>query len=387
MLAADTQSALLGVYKPAGPAFVAGEGCWLTGDDGRRYLDFTSGIAVNALGYGDPDVAAAIRGALDAGILHTSNLFRTAPAGELAAWLAAHSFADRVFFCNSGAEANEGAIKFARRWAGDRDEIIAFRGGFHGRTIGALALTDRPAYQEPFRPLMPGVRFAEVGDVDGVRALLQTGRVAAVIIEPIQAEGGVRMVAPGFLQALRALCTEHGALLMLDEVQTGLGRTGTLWGHEAAGITPDVMTLAKPLAGGLPMGAVLVTESVAAALKPGDHGSTFGGGTLVASAALATCRKIGAEPFMAEVRRKSALLADLLGALALRRPGIRQVRGAGLMWGIEVDDAAGIVGRALEAGLLLCTAGPDVVRLLPPLVIGDDELRQGIAILEGAMEC
>ncbi len=387
MLAADTQSALLGVYKPAGPSFVAGEGCWLSGDDGRRYLDFTSGIAVNALGYGDPDVAAAVRGALDAGILHTSNLFRTAPAGELAAWLAAHSFADRVFFCNSGAEANEGAIKFARRWAGDRDEIIAFRGGFHGRTMGALALTDRPAYQEPFRPLMPGVRFAEVGDVEGVRALLQTGRVAAVIIEPVQAEGGVRMVAPGFLQALRALCTEHGALLMLDEVQTGLGRTGTLWAHEAAGITPDVMTLAKPLAGGLPMGAVLVTEAVAAALKPGDHGSTFGGGTLVASAALATCRKIGAEPFMAEVRRKSELLADLLGALALRRPGIRQVRGAGLMWGIETDDAAGIVGRALEAGLLLCTAGPDVVRLLPPLVIGDDELRQGIAILEGAMEC
>ncbi|HEY7767112.1 acetylornithine/succinylornithine family transaminase [Longimicrobium sp.] len=387
MLAADRQSALLGVYRPAGPAFVAGEGCWLTGDDGRRYLDFTSGIAVNALGYGDPDVSAAIRGALDAGILHTSNLFRTAPAGELAGWLTAHSFADRVFFCNSGAEANEGAIKFARRWAGERDEIIAFRGGFHGRTMGALALTDRPAYQEPFRPLMPGVHFAEVGDVDGVRALLQTGRVAAVIIEPIQAEGGVRTVAPGFLQALRALCTEHGALLMLDEVQTGLGRTGTLWAHEAAGITPDVMTLAKPLAGGLPMGAVLVTETVAAALKPGDHGSTFGGGTLVASAALATCRKIGAEPFMAEVRRKSELLADLLGALALRRPGIRQVRGAGLMWGIETDDAAGIVGRALEAGLLLCTAGPDVVRLLPPLVIGDDELRQGIAILEGAMEC
>jgi predicted acetylornithine/succinylornithine family transaminase len=387
MLAADTQSALLGVYKPAGPTFVAGEGCWLTGDDDRRYLDFTSGIAVNALGYGDPDVAAAIRGALDAGILHTSNLFRTAPAGELAAWLTAHSFADRVFFCNSGAEANEGAIKFARRWAGDRDEIVAFRGGFHGRTMGALALTDRPAYQEPFRPLMPGVHFAEVGDVDGVRALLRTGRVAAVIIEPIQAEGGVRMVAPEFLRALRGLCTEHGALLMLDEVQTGLGRTGTLWAHEAAGITPDVMTLAKPLAGGLPMGAVLVTEAVAAALQPGDHGSTFGGGTLVASAALATCRKIGAEPFMDEVRRTSELLADLLGALALRRPGIRQVRGAGLMWGVETDDAGGIVGRALEAGLLLCTAGPDVVRLLPPLVIGDDELRQGIAILEGAMEC
>jgi predicted acetylornithine/succinylornithine family transaminase len=387
MLAADTQSALLGVYKPVGPTFVAGQGCWLTGDDGRRYLDFTSGIAVNALGYGDPDVAAAIRGALDGGILHTSNLFRTSPAGELAAWLAAHSFADRVFFCNSGTEANEGAIKFARRWAGDRHEIIAFRGGFHGRTMGALALTDRPGYQDPFRPLMPGVHFAEVGDVEAVRTLLATRRVAAVFIEPIQAEGGVRVVAPGFLQALRALCTEHGALLVVDEVQTGLGRTGTLWAHEAAGITPDVMTLAKPLAGGLPMGAVLMTEAVAAALKPGDHGSTFGGGPLVASAALAACRKVGAEPFMARVRRKSELLADLLGALALRRPAIREVRGAGLMWGVETDDAAAIVGRALDAGLLVCTAGPDVVRLLPPLVIGDDELRQGVAALEGALEC
>lgn len=388
MLAADTQTALVGVYRPAGPSFVAGQGCWLTGDDGRRYLDFTSGIAVNALGYGDPDVAAAIRGALDAGIIHTSNLFRTAPAAELAAWLAAHSFADRVFFCNSGAEANEGAIKFARRWAGEgKSEIVAFRGGFHGRTAGALAATDRPAYQEPFRPLMPGVRFADVGDVPGVEQLLKTGRVAAVLIEPIQAEGGVRVVPAAFMQTLRALCTEHGALLMVDEVQTGLGRTGTLWAHEAAGVAPDVMTLAKPLAGGLPMGAVLVTEAVAAALNPGDHGTTFGGGTLVASAALATCRKIGAAAFMADVRRKAALLADLLGALALRNPGIRQVRGAGLMWGIEVDDAAGIVARALDAGLLLCTAGPDVVRLLPPLVIGDDELRQGIAILEGAMEC
>ncbi|HEU0301428.1 MAG TPA: aminotransferase class III-fold pyridoxal phosphate-dependent enzyme, partial [Longimicrobium sp.] len=204
-------SALLGVYKPAGPAFVGGEGCSLIAEDGRRYLDFTSGIAVNALGYGDPDVAAAIRGALEAGIIHTSNLFRTGPAAELAAWLAANSFADRVFFCNSGAEANEGAIKFARRWAGpDRPEIIAFRGGFHGRTMGALAATDRAAYQDPFRPLMPGVVFCDVGDVGEVDRLLARGRAAAVIIEPIQAEGGVKPVNPGFLKALRYLCDESG---------------------------------------------------------------------------------------------------------------------------------------------------------------------------------
>jgi acetylornithine/N-succinyldiaminopimelate aminotransferase len=388
MQATETQSALLGVYKPSGPTFVGGEGCELIAEDGRRFLDFTSGIAVNALGYGDPDVTAAIRGALDAGVIHTSNLFRTQPAGELAAWLAERSFADRVFFCNSGAEANEAAIKFARAKAGEgRHEIIAFRGGFHGRTMGALAATDRPAYQDPFRPLMPGVVFCDVGDTGEVDRLLARGKTAAVLIEPIQAEGGVKPVAAGFLKSLRYLCDEAGVALVFDEVQTGLGRTGTLWAHQAAGVTPDIMTLAKPLAGGLPMGAVLLTESIASALKPGDHGTTFGGGVLVASAALAACRKIGADAFLADVQRKGALLGDLLGGVALRRPGVRAVRGAGLIWGVEVDDAAGIVARAQEAGLLLVTAGPDVVRLLPPLVVSDDELRRAVAVLEEAIPC
>ena len=242
----QTESALLGVYKPAGPAFVGGEGCELIAEDGRRYLDFTAGIAVNALGYGDPDVADAIRTALDAGVIHTSNLFRTQPAAELANWLAESSFADRVFFCNSGAEANEGAIKFARRWAGEgKTEIIAFRGGFHGRTMGALAATDRPAYQEPFKPLMPGVVFCDVGDTAEVDRLLARGKTAAVIIEPLQAEGGVRAVPAEFLKALRYLCDEAGALLILDEVQCGLGRTGNLWAHQSAGITPDLMKIGR----------------------------------------------------------------------------------------------------------------------------------------------
>ncbi|HEX8213334.1 MAG TPA: acetylornithine transaminase [Longimicrobium sp.] len=381
-------SALLGVYRPAGPVFVFGEGCWLVSEEGDRFLDFTSGIAVNALGYGDPTVADAIRAGLDSGVIHTSNLFRTRPAGELAEWLVEHSFADRVFFCNSGAEANEGALKFARRWARaegheDRTDVIAFRGSFHGRTMGALAATDRPAYQAPFLPLMPGVHFASVGDVDGVRALLAGGRVAAVIIEPVQVEGGVLPVPPDFLRALRTMCYEAGALLVFDEVQVGLGRTGTLWAHEQAGVTPDLMTLAKPLAGGLPMGAVLLTERVAAALQPGDHGTTFGGGPLVASAALAACKKIGDPEFMAEVKRKSHELANGLGALALSNRKVRDVRGAGMVWGVEVEGgAADVVARALEAGLLLCTAGTNVVRILPPLVASDDELRRGIDILD-----
>jgi acetylornithine/succinyldiaminopimelate/putrescine aminotransferase len=249
--------------------------------------------------------------------------------------------------------------------------------------MGALAATDRPAYQAPFLPLMPGVHFATAGDVDGVKALLAGGRVAAVIIEPVQVEGGVLPVPPAFLRALRAMCDEAGALLVFDEVQVGLGRTGTLWAHEQARVTPDLMTVAKPLAGGLPMGAVLLTERVAAALQPGDHGTTFGGGPLVASAALAACKKIGDPGFMAEVRRKSHEMANSLGALALSNPRVRDVRGAGMVWGVEVEGpAADVVARALEAGLLLCTAGSNVVRILPPLVASDDELRRGIDILD-----
>lgn len=387
----ETTDALLGVYRPAEPLFVRGEGVWLVDEQNRRYLDFTSGIAVTSLGHAAPEVAAALRAALEAGLVHTSNLFRTRPAAELAAWLAEHSFADRVFFCNSGAEANEAAFKFARRWARqqnpERTEIVAFRGSFHGRTMGALAATDRPAYQEPFRPLMPGVRFAEVGDAAALEAAIDE-RTAAAIIEPIQAEGGVLPVPPEFLRALRERCDAAGALLILDEVQTGLGRTGHLWAHEPSGITPDLLTLAKPLAGGLPMGAVLLAEHVAAAVQPGDHATTFGGGPLVASVALAVCRRIGEPGFLAEVRRKGRLLEERLGALALRRPEVTAVRGAGMLWGIEIAGAAGeVVARAMDAGLLLCSAGPNVVRLLPPLVATDEELIRGVEMLEDALPC
>jgi acetylornithine/N-succinyldiaminopimelate aminotransferase len=384
----EATGALLEVYKRTGPLFTAGAGCRLIADDGAHYLDFTAGIAVNALGYGSTVVADAIREALDAGLIHTSNLFHTRPAAELAEWLAERSFADRVFFCNSGAEANEGAIKFARRWAREqggeqKTEVVAFHGSFHGRTMGALAATDRPAYQEPFRPLMPGVRFGEIGDVAAADRLIRRDRTAAVLIEPIQAEGGVLPVPPAFLKALRYLCDEAGALLVYDEVQVGLGRTGTLWAHEQAGVAPHLMTVAKPLAGGLPMGAVLMTDEVAAAIRPGDHATTFGGGPLVASAALATVKTLGDPAFLAEVRRKGHLLANLLQRLVLDHPGtVREVRGCGLIWGIEIEGAAGeVAARALDAGLLVCSAGPNVVRIVPPLVIGDDELAEGVEIL------
>jgi len=384
----EATGALLEVYRRSGPVFTGGKGSFLIDEDGREYLDFTAGIAVNALGYGHPAVAEAIRASLEAGLVHTSNLFHTRPAAELAEWLVERSFADRVFFCNSGAEANEGAMKFARRWArehGDehKTEIVAFRGGFHGRTMGALAATDRPAYQEPFRPLMPGVRFCDVGDTAGADRLIRADRTAAVIIEPIQAEGGVLPVPPAFLKTLRYLCDEAGALLVFDEVQVGLGRTGTLWAHEQAGVAPDLMTLAKPIAGGLPMGAVLLTDRVASALRPGDHATTFGGGPLVASAALATVRTIGDPEFLAGLGRRSHALANHLQRLVVTNPRVKDVRGVGMIWGIDVEGpAADVVARAMEAGLLLCTAGPSVVRLVPPLVISEEELARGVDILD-----
>lgn len=382
---------LVGVYAQPDLVLARGEGCWVWDEDGRRYLDFTAGIAVNALGHGSPVVASAIRSALETGLVHTSNLFPTRPVRELAQLLVELSFPGQVFFCNSGAEANEAALKFSRRWAGAtgaerKKEFVSFRGAFHGRLFGSLAATDREAYQAPFRPLMPGVHFAEVGDVAGVEALLAGGSVAAVFIEPIQGEGGVNLVPPDFLRALRALCDRHGALLVFDEIQSGLGRTGALFAHQHAGVTPDVMTLAKPLAGGLPMGAVVVNDAVGNALRPGDHGTTFGGGPLVASVALAVVRTIADPAFLEGVRARSAHLVRGLSTLPGRVPGVSAVRGMGLLQGVVVEGkAAPIVARARELGLLVVSAGPDVVRLIPPLTVSFDELDMGLEILEQAL--
>lgn len=381
-------SPLLGVYKPAAPVFVGGHGCELIAEDGRWYLDFTSGIGVNALGYGAPEVQAAVRAAVETGLIHTSNLFRTRPAEALAARLVAASFPSQVFFCNSGAEANEAAFKFARRRArragGDgKVEIVAFNGSFHGRLFGALAATDRPAYRAPFEPLMPGVHFAPVGDLEAVERLLAAGTVAAVIVEPVQGEGGVRPVAAEFLAGLGALCDRYEAALIFDEVQCGLGRTGELFAFQSAGVVPDMLTLAKPLAGGLPMGATLVGERMAAAVEPGDHATTFGGGPFVASVALAVFERVSAAAFLAEVQAKGEWLAQRLAVLAATRPAVREVRGCGLMWGVELEtEAAPVVSAALERGLLILTAGTNVLRLLPPLVIGRRDLERGIAVLE-----
>ena len=381
----ESSDALLGNYKRAPGHFTRGEGVYLFDDAGKRYLDFVSGIAVNALGYDDAGLKAALHAAAD-GLVHTSNLYSTSPGERLAAALVARSFADKVFFCNSGAEANEGAFKFARRWArtkGDaKHEIIALRGAFHGRLFGTLAATDRPAYRLPFRPLTPGVSIFE-RDLAELDAALSEDTVAALIVEPVQGEGGVRVLDPGFLRELRAVTKARNIAMILDEIQCGLGRTGTLFAYEHAGIEPDIITLAKPLAGGLPMGAILMTRAIADTIKPGDHGTTFGGGPFVASVALHVLERLSDPALLQHVTEVGTWFGHELQELAHRTGRIRQVRGAGLMWGMDVmGTAAHVVSESLSRGLLVCSAGDYTVRLLPPLVATREELGRGLAILE-----
>jgi acetylglutamate kinase len=379
-------SALLDVYARVGPLFVAGDGAELVAEDGARYLDFVAGIAVNALGYNHPVLRGAIERGLSSGLIHVSNLYRTEGSERLAAELVARSFADRVFFCNSGAEANEAAFKFARKWAG-KSEIVAFSGSFHGRLFATLAATDRPDYRKPFEPLVPGIRIVPREDWAAVDHAVSASRTAAVIVEPVQGEGGVRPVDPEWLGFVRELCDSRGVAVIFDEVQCGLGRTGTLFAYEQTGVVPDLLTLAKPLGGGLPMGAVLVTGAIAAALKPGDHATTFGGGPLVAGVAVEVLRTIGEPAFLAEVRRKGTWLGERLLRLAERTRRVAAVRGRGLMWGVELTEpAAPYVAQARERHLLVITAGPTVLRLVPPLVISDQELERGVGILEEVLQ-
>ena len=390
--ATDPRAALLGVYRPPDILFVRGEGTELIDEAGRRYLDFTSGIGVNALGHGHPVVSGAIECALASGLLHASNLFRTAPAEELAVALARHSGLDRAFFCNSGAESVEGAIKFARKWARstggeDKHRIVAFRGGFHGRLGASLAVTDRPDYRKPFEPLMPGVDFVDPLDREVLDEALDPDRTAALILEPLQGEGGIRIFSDDLLRDVRALTLDRGIALILDEVQCGLGRTGTLFAFQPSGIRPDILCLAKPLAGGLPMGAVLLTEEVAEVMVPGDHGTTFGGGVLASTVALSVLKTISDPAFLTEVARKGELLGSLLEKVRASRPAVvREVRGKGLIRGIElVEAAADTVTRVREAGLLTVPAGTHVIRFLPPLTVSDAEIRRAVEILEAGL--
>jgi acetylornithine/N-succinyldiaminopimelate aminotransferase len=379
------QQYLVQSYKRPNFVLARGEGAYLFDTEGRKFLDMVAGIAVNALGYGDPGVAAVIREHAD-GLLHVSNLYHTASQTELAEKLIRASFADRLFFSNSGTEAVEGAFKFARKWAressgnAEKYEIIAFSNAFHGRSMGALAATANAKYREPFAPLIGGVRFGEYNDLESAASLIGPNS-AAVIVEPVQGEGGITPASSAFLSGLRRLCDEHGALLIFDEIQCGLGRTGTLWAHEAVGVTPDLMVIAKPLGGGLPIGAILATQRVAEVIGVGDHGSTFAGGPFITAVASHIFDRVSDPAFLDHVKEMGNYLGEQLSDLAGEFPLIKEVRGRGLMWGIELDESlpvANVVAAAPEEGLLLVGAGRNTLRLLPPLIIGQAEVDECI---------
>jgi acetylornithine/N-succinyldiaminopimelate aminotransferase len=381
--------ALMPTYARAPLAFDKGGGAWLTAADQRRYLDFGAGIATSSLGHGHPALVAAIAEQA-ARVMHVSNLYHVPQAERLAARLVEASFADSVFFCNSGAEANEGMVKMVRRAMAktgrpERFRMICFEGAFHGRTLAMLSATGNAKYLDGFGPVVDGFDHVPFGNMNALRNAI-TPHTAGILVEPIQGEGGVRTADPQFLRDLRAACDEWGLLLALDEVQCGMGRTGKLFAHEHAGIVPDVISCAKGIAGGFPMGAILATEAVACHLTPGSHGTTFGGNPLACAAANAVLDVILAPGFLDEVTRKGALLRRGLADLVASHPNVfEEVRGAGLMLGLKCRPVNTAVQQAcVDAGLLSVAAGDNVLRLVPPLVVTDEDCAQAIARLHQA---
>ncbi len=370
-------------------AFERGEGVWLIATDGERYLDFTSGVAVNALGHGHPQLVAALT-AQAAKLWHVSNLYEIPEAEQVARRLCAASFADVVFFCNSGAEAVEGAIKTARKFHAvngrpERFRIVTFEGAFHGRTLATLAAGGQKKYLEGFGPVVEGFDQVPFGDFEAVKRAVGT-ETAGIMIEPLMGEGGVRVVEPAFLRALRELCDQHGLMLIFDEVQSGMGRTGELFAYQRTGVVPDIMSLAKALGGGFPVGAFLATSEAAEGMTAGTHGSTFGGNPLAMSAANATLDVMLAPGFFDHVKRIGILLRQRLAEIKDRYPSvIAEVRGEGLLIGLRaVVPAADLVAATRAERMLTVGAGDNVVRLLPPLIISEQEMAEGVTRLERA---
>jgi predicted acetylornithine/succinylornithine family transaminase len=377
-----SREALLPTYARADVTIVRGEGCRVWDDEGRSYLDFATGIAVTGLGHRHPAVTAAAHAQLDT-LWHASNLYWTEPMLRLAELLSERTAGARAFFCSSGAEANEAALKVARKATG-RPRIVALEGSFHGRTLGALSVTGQPPKREGFGPLVPGVSFARPNDVESLEAAVSPGgELAAILLEPVLGEGGVHPLTAEFVAAAAALADELGALLAFDEVQAGMGRTGTFFAWEQLGVEPDLVTLAKSLGNGLPIGALLVRPGVAEAIAPGDHGATFGGNPVATAAACAVVEAID-DALLANVVDRGEQLMVGLAAL----PGVGRVRGRGLMLAAELDrEAAPVVDACRDEGLLVLTAGPPpgVLRVLPPLVVAEPEVDEALAILDGVL--
>jgi len=371
------------------PEFVLerGNGVYLFDTDGNRYLDFVSGLAVNALGYGDYEVLKAIE-EQSGKLMHVSNLYHTIPSVQLAQMLVENSFADRVFFCNSGTEAWEATLKFCRKWGNTthdkpKNRLIAFNNSFHGRTYGSISTTGQPKYHQGFEPLLPGIDFAEFNDLDSVKKLI-SDETCAILVEPLQAEGGIHAATPDFLQGLRNLCDERDMLLVFDEIQVGCGRLGSLWAHQQYGVEPDIMTLAKALGGGLPIGVVLLRQKVADAIQAGDHAATFGANPVACAAAVAVFAKLSDEEFINGVREKGEYLIRRLEKLQERWPEhISGVRGKGLIVGAVTErPAADYLAAFRQRDILVATAGPDVVRFLPPLVVEKDRIDEVVDVFD-----
>ncbi len=375
-------------YSRSPVTFVRGEGCWLYDDRGKRYLDFLGGIAVVLLGHAHPAVTRAV--AEQAGrLVHVSNLFHVPSQALLGERLSKAAGGGKVFFCNSGTEANEAAIKLVRKWSRERHGegrhgIVVLEGSFHGRTYGGLSATGQPKFHQGFEPMLPGFVTVPFGDLGALEAALGGG-ACAFLVEPVQGESGVRMHPQGYLKEAEALCRRTGTLLVADEIQTGMGRTGAFLACQAFGIAPDVVTLAKGLANGLPLGAMLARDEVAASFGPGSHGSTFGGNPVCCAASLAVLEELSAPGFYGEVVRKGERLVQGLKEIAARRGDVREVRGAGLMAGMEMAvEAKPLVAKCLEAGLVINAAG-NVLRFLPPLTVTQDEIDRALSILSGAL--
>ncbi|TPW25960.1 aspartate aminotransferase family protein [Pararhizobium mangrovi] len=385
----DSASPLFDTYARAPLRFERGEGVWLTADNGERYLDFGAGIAVNALGHAHPHLVAALKEQSEK-VWHLSNLYEIPGQERLGRRLAAASFADKVFFSNSGAEAMEAAIKTARRYhyvngRPERVDIITFQGAFHGRTLGTIAAGNQPKHLEGFGPKADGFKQVPLGDRAALAEAIDE-KTAALLIEPIQGEGGIRVVSNEELQHLRAVCDEHGILLVLDEVQTGVGRTGKLFAHEWSGITPDILGVAKGIGGGFPLGACLATAEAAAGMTAGTHGTTFGGNPLAMAVGNAVLDLVLADGFMEHVRDMALVFRQGLAAIGDTHPDVvAEIRGEGLMLGLKCACKNGDLVDAMRAeNLLAIPAGDNVVRLLPPLVVSAEEARDGLARIERA---
>ena len=380
---------VLQTYKRLPVVFVRGEGTRIVDSEGRRYLDFLSGIGVSVLGHGHPGLARAVAEQA-ATLLHTSNLYFHPLQGQVAERLATLSGLQRTFFCNSGTEAMEACLKFARRYwftqgVAGRTHYVAFEHGFSGRSMGALSVTANPHYREPFEPLIPGVTFVSPTDVTALESAVSAS-TAAIVVEPIQGEGGVRPISPQMAEAIERACARTGALLIADEVQCGLGRTGGPFYFQALGLTPDLVTVGKALGGGVPVGAALVSETVAAQVLPGDHGTTYGGNLLAMRAALVVLEELMDRGLQAHVAEAGAYFEAKLRALAARHPVIAEVRGAGLMRGLELTrDAAPVVEGAMARGLLVNRTAERVVRMLPPYLVSTADIDEAVATLDAVL--